>query len=143
MAVGWTVARILMDSCNSDHMGARGCGVFWRVCVWYVTGLRSGVVGWFFCMFTLYCRFTPCRNTKLEQMIVAASTLAAEMDFVEVHSDSRLAIMAALGIPRKTKNKRRQPRGQQSGGTNGVNDALATRAREAPLHERGKSCMGA
>ena len=79
----------------------------------------------------------------IEQMIVAAATLAAEMGFVEVHSDSRLAIMAALGIPRKTKKKRRQPRGQQSGGTNGVNDALATRAREAPLHERGKSCMGA
>ena len=79
----------------------------------------------------------------IEQMIVAAATLAAEMGFVEVHSDSRLAIMAALGIPRKTKKKRRQPRGHQSGGTNGVNDALATRAREAPLHERGKSCMGA
>ena len=64
--------------------------------------------------------------------------MAAEMDFVEVHSDRLLAIMAALGMPRKTKKKRRQPRGQQSGGTNGVNDALATRAREAFARARKK-----
>eukprot|EP00966_Prymnesium_polylepis_P129538 2995618-Prymnesium_polylepis.1 len=46
--------------------------------------------------------------------------------------------MAALGIPRKTKKKRRKPRGQQSGGTDGVNDALATRAHEASARAREK-----
>ena len=74
----------------------------------------------------------------IEQMIVAAAAMATETDFVEVHSDSRLAIMAALGIPRKTKKKRRQPRGQRAGGTNGVNDALATRARESFARAREK-----
>ena len=72
----------------------------------------------------------------IERMITTAADMATETDSVEIHSDSRLAIMAALGITRKSNQKGRRKASKRH--SSATNADLTVRAREAFARAREK-----
>ena len=75
----------------------------------------------------------------LEAMAKAVEETAAHGEWAEIHTDSRLALLAALGVRPKSRRKPKRRASDKRGGAP-PNEVLVNRAREA--FQRAKAALG-